>query len=161
MTTGVPGTTMPRTRAAHAGLHGHRAALVLGGLGVTLVVVALLAIAVGEEPIPPAAIVGMALQWLPIHPARTWSDVDLTIVTMVALQQMTPQAGMDPAQRRMMNIMMPVMFAGFTWAVSAGLALYWTVGTVISLAMQYSINRSALGTEIRELQEKRARKQKK
>jgi len=85
----------------------------------------------------------------------------LTIVTMVALQQMTPQAGMDPAQRRMMNIMMPVMFAGFTWAVSAGLALYWTVGTVISLAMQYSINRSALGTEIRELQEKRARKQKK
>jgi len=61
----------------------------------------------------------------------------------------------------MMNIMMPVMFAGFTWAVSAGLALYWTVGTVISLAMQYSINRSALGTEIRELQEKRARKQKK
>jgi YidC/Oxa1 family membrane protein insertase len=85
----------------------------------------------------------------------------LTIVTMVALQQMTPQAGMDPAQRRMMNIMMPVMFAGFTWAVSAGLALYWTVGTVISLAMQYSINRSVLGREIRELQEKRARKQKK
>jgi iron complex transport system permease protein len=27
----------------------------------------------------------MALQWLPIHPARTWSDVDLTIVTMVRL----------------------------------------------------------------------------
>ena len=85
----------------------------------------------------------------------------LTIVTMVALQQMTPQAGMDPAQRRMMNIMMPLMFAGFTWAVSAGLALYWTVGMVISLAMQYFMNHSELGKEIRELQEKRARKQKK
>jgi iron complex transport system permease protein len=76
---------MPQTRAAHTDPPNHRAALVLGGLGVTLVVVALLAMAVGEEPIPPTAIVGMALQWLPIHPARTWSDVDLTIVTMVRL----------------------------------------------------------------------------
>jgi iron complex transport system permease protein len=25
----------------------------------------------------------MALQWLPIHPARTWSDVDLTIISLV------------------------------------------------------------------------------
>ena len=76
---------MPQHRATHTDPHSHRAALVLGGLGVTLVVVALLAMAVGEGPIPPTAVAGMALRWLPIHPARTWSDVDLTIVTMVRL----------------------------------------------------------------------------
>ena len=82
----------------------------------------------------------------------------ITIVTMLWLQHMTPQAGMDPAQRRMMNVMMPVMFGFFTWAVSAGLALYWTISNVISLGQQYVINRSHLGREIQELQAKRARK---
>jgi YidC/Oxa1 family membrane protein insertase len=80
---------------------------------------------------------------------------------MLVLQAMTPQAGMDPAQRRMMNIMMPAMFGWFTWAVSAGLALYWTVSNIIYLVQQFFINRSHLGLEIRELQEKRARKAKK
>ena len=81
-----------------------------------------------------------------------------TIITMLVLQRMTPQAGMDPAQRRMMNVMMPVMFGFFTWAVSAGLALYWTVSNVISLGQQYVMNRTHLGREIQELQAKRARK---
>ena len=31
------------------------------------------------------------------------------VVTMFFMQRMTPQAGMDPAQQKMMNIMMPVM----------------------------------------------------
>jgi iron complex transport system permease protein len=83
LTAGAPGTTMPQTRAAHTDLRSRRAALVLGGLGVTLVVAALLAVAVGDESIPLTAIVGMALQWLPLHPARTWSAVDLTIITLV------------------------------------------------------------------------------
>lgn len=84
-----------------------------------------------------------------------------TIASMMILQRMTPQAGMDPAQRRMMNVMMPVMFGFITWAVSAGLALYWTVSNVISLGQQYVMNRTHLGQEIHELQAKRARKAKK
>jgi YidC/Oxa1 family membrane protein insertase len=84
-----------------------------------------------------------------------------TIASMMILQRMTPQAGMDPAQRRMMNVMMPVMFGFITWAVSAGLALYWTVGNLISLGQQYVMNRTHLGREIQELQAKRARKSQK
>ena len=81
-----------------------------------------------------------------------------TVVTMMVLQQMTPQAGMDPAQRRMMNVMMPVMFGFFTWTVASGLALYWTVGNVVFLIQQYLMNQTKLAREIRALQEKRARK---
>jgi len=81
-----------------------------------------------------------------------------TIVTMMGLQQMTPQAGMDPAQRRMMNVMMPIMFGWFTWTVASGLALYWTIGNVVFVLQQAVMNRTALGREIREMQAKRARK---
>lgn len=84
-----------------------------------------------------------------------------TIASMMLLQRMTPQAGMDPAQRRMMNVMMPVMFGFITWAVSAGLALYWTVSNLIALSQQYVMNRTHLGREIQDLQAKRARKAKK
>jgi iron complex transport system permease protein len=55
-------------------------------LALLLVVVCLVVlVAVGEESIAPSAVLGMALQWLPVHPARNWSDVDLAIVTMVRL----------------------------------------------------------------------------
>lgn len=100
--------------------------------------------------------------WLWIHDLSSpdpWHILPIaTILSMFVLQQMTPQAGMDAAQRRMMNVAMPIMFGFWTWAVSAGLALYWTISNVISLGIQYGINRSHLGREIRELQEKRARK---
>jgi iron complex transport system permease protein len=58
----------------------------LGGLALVLVVVSMVALAaVGEKVISPTVLLGMALQWSPIHPARTWSDVDLDIVTMIRL----------------------------------------------------------------------------
>jgi YidC/Oxa1 family membrane protein insertase len=84
-----------------------------------------------------------------------------TIVTMMSLQHITPTAGMDPAQRRMMNIMMPIMFGWFTWTVASGLALYWTIGNVVFFVQQYVMNQTKLGREIREMQEKRARKKNK
>ena len=100
--------------------------------------------------------------WLWIHDlsaADPWHILPMaTIITMLWLQQMTPQAGMDPAQRRMMNVMMPIMFGAFTWTVGAGLALYWSVSNVINGIQQYAMNRTGLGREIREIQEKRARK---
>jgi YidC/Oxa1 family membrane protein insertase len=100
--------------------------------------------------------------WLWIHDLTAPDPLHilpiLTIVSMMTLQQMTPQAGIDPAQRRMMNLFMPLFFGFLTWAVSAGLALYWTLSNVISLGQQFVMNRTHLGREIRELQEKRARK---
>jgi len=62
-----------------------RPALVLGGLSVALLAVAVLSVAVGDTPIPPSAVIGMALQWLPIHPARAWSDTDLNIITQIRM----------------------------------------------------------------------------
>ena len=85
----------------------------------------------------------------------------VTVITMFILQNMTPTPGMDPQQRKMMNITMVGVFGFMTWAVSAGLALYWTVSNVIYVGQQVFLNRSKLGREIREVQEKRARKKKK
>jgi len=85
----------------------------------------------------------------------------LTVVTMLLMTRMTPQVGMDPTQRMMMNIMSPVMFGIFTWAAASGLALYWTVGNVIGAIQQYAMNHTHLGKELREMQEKRARKKSK
>jgi YidC/Oxa1 family membrane protein insertase len=81
-----------------------------------------------------------------------------TVVTMLGLQHMTPMPGMDVAQRRMMTVMMPLMMGFFTWAVASGLALYWTIGNVVFFIQQWAMNRTKLGREIREIQEKRARK---
>jgi YidC/Oxa1 family membrane protein insertase len=80
------------------------------------------------------------------------------VVTTWWQQKMTPATGMDPAQQRMMNLMMPVMLGFFSWAYQAGLSLYWAVGTVIAIVTQQVMNRTSLGQEMREIAEKRARK---
>ena len=83
------------------------------------------------------------------------------IITMLFMQRMTPQAGMDPAQQKMMNIMMPGMLGVISWNLAAGLCLYWSVGNLIGIAQQSVMNRTALGREMREMMEKRARKKEK
>ena len=83
------------------------------------------------------------------------------IVTMFATQRMTPQAGMDPAQQKMMNFMMPVMLGVMSWNLAAGLCLYWAEGQLIGIVQQAFLNRSSLGQQMREMVEKRARKNKK
>ena len=47
--------------------------------------------------------------------------------SMFVLQKMTPQAGMDPAQQRMMNVMMPVMMGFIFFRLPAGLNLYYAL----------------------------------
>ncbi|HEX6505590.1 MAG TPA: membrane protein insertase YidC [Terriglobales bacterium] len=83
------------------------------------------------------------------------------IITMFLTQRMTPQAGMDPAQQKMMNFMMPVMLGIISWNLAAGLNLYWSVSQLLGIAQQVLMNRSSLGREMREMMEKRARKAKK
>src|SRR5271165_4333945 len=76
--------------ATHAGpwvgsRHMGRTIVILGGLILVLLLVSIVSIGLGAVSIPPAAILGMALQWLPVHPARTWSDSDLAIITQLRM----------------------------------------------------------------------------
>jgi YidC/Oxa1 family membrane protein insertase len=80
------------------------------------------------------------------------------IITMLFMQRMTPQAGMDPTQQKMMNIFMPLMLGYISWNLAAGLCLYWSVGNLIGIVQQTIMNRTPLGREMREMMEKRARK---
>src|SRR5262249_10854572 len=57
----------------------------LGGLAAALLAVMLLAVTVGQQPIPPPTVAAMLLQWLPVHPPRIWSEVDWIIVTQIRL----------------------------------------------------------------------------
>jgi YidC/Oxa1 family membrane protein insertase len=82
----------------------------------------------------------------------------LIIVTMFLTQFITPSPGMDPNQRRMMAIMMPVIFGFTLWHYASGLALYWGTGNVINLGIQLAINRSHIGQEMNALAAKRAAK---
>jgi YidC/Oxa1 family membrane protein insertase len=80
------------------------------------------------------------------------------IVSMLFMQRMTPQAGMDPQQQKMMNLVMPVMLGFISWNLAAGLCLYWSIGNLIGIVQQLVMNRTQLGRDMREMMEKRARK---
>jgi YidC/Oxa1 family membrane protein insertase len=82
----------------------------------------------------------------------------LIIASMFLVQFLTPSPGMDPAQRRMMAIMMPVIFGFSMWHFASGLALYWGTGNLINLAIQLAINQSKMGKEMHEIAAKRAAK---
>jgi YidC/Oxa1 family membrane protein insertase len=94
--------------------------------------------------------------------ADPWHLLPIAMVgTMFFVQRMTPQAGLDPAQQKMMNITMPVFLGYVTWYLAAGLSLYMTVGNIISLVQQSIMNRTSMGREMREIAEKRARRSQK
>ena len=82
----------------------------------------------------------------------------LIIGTMFLVQFITPSPGMDPMQRRMMAVVMPLVM-GFTLLhFASGLALYWITGNVINLGMQVAINNSKIGKEMHEIAARRAAK---
>jgi YidC/Oxa1 family membrane protein insertase len=85
----------------------------------------------------------------------------LIIITGLLTQRMTPQAGMDPSQQKMMNVMMPVMFGFISYRLAAGLCLYWCESSLVAIVQQVVMNRTSLGREMRELALKRARKKEK
>ncbi len=82
----------------------------------------------------------------------------IIILTMFLTQYMTPTPGMDPAQRRMMAFMMPVVFGFMLWQYASGLSLYWGTSNLINMALQIGINRSHYGREMHEIAAKRAAK---
>jgi YidC/Oxa1 family membrane protein insertase len=85
----------------------------------------------------------------------------LIVVSTFYMQKMTPNAGMDPAQQKMMNIFMPLMLGWISYRLAAGLGVYWVLGTLIAVIQQFVMNRTSLGQEMRAEAEKRARKQQK
>ncbi len=82
----------------------------------------------------------------------------LMIVSQFLVQFYTPSPGVDPQQQKMMAFMMPVFSGYITWNYASGLALYWAVGNLISIATQAITNRTSIGREARELAAKRARR---
>jgi YidC/Oxa1 family membrane protein insertase len=103
--------------------------------------------------------------WMWVHDLSApdpWHILPIAIiVTMFFMQRMTPQAGMDPAQQKMMNLMMPAMLGYMSWYLPAGLGLYWAAGQLIGIVQQAVMNRTSLGREMRAMLEKRARKKEK
>jgi YidC/Oxa1 family membrane protein insertase len=103
--------------------------------------------------------------WLWIHDlssADPWHILPIGIfLSMLFMQRMTPQAGMDPSQQKMMNVLMPVMMGFLSWNFASGLCLYWAEGNLIAIVQQSVMNRTSLGREMREMAAKRARKKEK
>jgi YidC/Oxa1 family membrane protein insertase len=100
--------------------------------------------------------------WLWIHDLSAADPIFilpiLMVISSLVTQKMTPQAGMDPAQQRMMNVMMPLMMGFIFFRLAAGLNLYYAVVNLVGIAQQSVMNRTKLGQEMREMMEKRARK---
>jgi YidC/Oxa1 family membrane protein insertase len=80
------------------------------------------------------------------------------VISMIITQRMTPQAGMDPQQQKMMNLMMPVMMGFIFFNLAAGVTLYYMESNLVSIVQQVVMNRTSLGREMREMALKRARK---
>ena len=63
----------------------------------------------------------------------------LMVITMFALQKITPMATTDPGQQRMM-LMMPLFMGAIFFNLSAGLNLYYLTANIVGFAQQYFIN---------------------
>jgi len=100
--------------------------------------------------------------WLWIHDLSAADPIFLLpifmVVSMLVTQKMTPQPGVDPAQQRMMTVMMPLMMGFIFFRLPAGLNLYYAEANLIQIAQQAVMNRTSLGREMREMMAKRARK---
>jgi YidC/Oxa1 family membrane protein insertase len=100
--------------------------------------------------------------WLWIHdlssPDPHYVLPTLLVISMIATQRMTPQAGIDPQQQKMMNWMMPLAMGFIFYNLAAGLNLYYGLSNLVAIVQQVVMNRTELGREMREMAAKRARK---
>jgi YidC/Oxa1 family membrane protein insertase len=98
--------------------------------------------------------------WLPdLQSPDPWHILPIVmVVSQFLVQFYTPSPGVDPQQQKMMAFMMPAISGYFTWNYGSGLALYWSIGNLISIAQQSIMNRTSIGREMREIAAKRARR---
>jgi YidC/Oxa1 family membrane protein insertase len=64
----------------------------------------------------------------------------LNMIVMIATQRLTPSPGMDPMQKRMMQIM-PLAFGAMFAFFPAGLVLYWVTNGTLGLLQQWWLMR--------------------
>lgn len=64
----------------------------------------------------------------------------ILIATQFFSQKLTPAAGVDPNQQKMMTFM-PILFGFMFYSASAGLVLYWLTGNLVGIGQQLLINR--------------------
>lgn len=84
---------------------------------------------VGDLSQPEASLI----RWLPI----------LMLITQVLMQKMTPAAGGDQSQQKMMMTIMPIVLTVMFYSASSGLVLYWLTGNVVGIVQQYFFNKLA------------------
>jgi YidC/Oxa1 family membrane protein insertase len=98
--------------------------------------------------------------WLPdLQSPDPWHILPIImVVSQFLVQFYTPSPGVDPQQQKMMAFMMPAISGYFTWNYGSGLALYWAIGNLISIAQQSIMNKTSIGREMREIAAKRARR---
>ena len=61
--------------------------------------------------------------------------------SMLVQQKITPAQSMDPAQQKMMTIVMPIMMTVLFYQFPSGLVLYWMVSNVLAISHQLWIGR--------------------
>jgi YidC/Oxa1 family membrane protein insertase len=92
-------------------------------------------------------------RWLWIHDLSSPDPIHLLpvmlVVSMFVMQRITPTPGMDPVQARMMQVMMPLMLGGITWALPAGLGVYWVASNLMGYVLQLYVNNTKFAKEIR------------
>ncbi len=66
-------------------------------------------------------------------------------LSMLLQQKMTPTAGMDPMQQKMM-MFMPIMFTFLMISLPSGLTVYMFVSTLVGIAQQYVLSRDKSAT---------------
>jgi membrane protein insertase Oxa1/YidC/SpoIIIJ len=69
-------------------------------------------------------------------------------VTMFIQQKMTPTTA-DPAQQKMMVMIMPVMMGGLFLRAASGLVIYWTISNLWGIFQQMITNRIIGPTVVR------------
>jgi YidC/Oxa1 family membrane protein insertase len=83
------------------------------------------------------------------------------VITMFLTQKSAPQAGIDPAQQKMMQIMTPLMLGLISWSLAAGLGVYWAISNLLGYVQQAVMNRTEFGKQVRRTVDRRNAKRKK
>jgi YidC/Oxa1 family membrane protein insertase len=65
------------------------------------------------------------------------------IASQFAMQKMTPQAGGDPAQQKMM-MFMPLVFGFMFYHFASGLVLYYLTSNLVGVAQQWFFNKTSI-----------------
>ena len=71
----------------------------------------------------------------------------IMVATSFLMQKMTPMAGGDPTQQKVMQFM-PLMWGVFFWQQSSGLVLYWLTGNLVGIAQQWFFNKTAVPAKV-------------